>query len=97
MKKTVLAIGTHPDDIEIGCAGTLSILNNQGYELVFLVTTLGEEGSNLISKSKLSDIRKKEAQKSAHLLGASKIIFLGLPDGLTSFLKEDKIGLIKIL
>jgi len=35
--KKVLAVGAHPDDIELGCAGTLSKLHNEGWEITCLI------------------------------------------------------------
>jgi LmbE family N-acetylglucosaminyl deacetylase len=97
MTKTVLAIGTHPDDIEIGCGGTLMLLKDQGYQLVHLIVTSGEEGSNLISKRDLTLKREGEAKESAQFLGTANVIFLKELDGLTAFSKETKIKLISIL
>lgn len=97
MKKIALAIGAHPDDIEIGCGGTISVLKDQGYEIVFLVVTSGEEGCNLLSKNLVAQKRETEARNSSAALGASEIIFLLEPDGLTSFSKELKIRLISLL
>lgn len=97
MKKRVLAIGAHPDDIEIGCGGTLCLLHDQGYEIVHLIVTSGEEGSTHIPKDQLIQLRKSEAQLSAEVLGAKKVIFLDAPDGLTSFSKDLKIQMISYL
>lgn len=97
MKKTILAIGTHPDDIEIGCGGTLLKLCERGYELIHLVITSGEEGSHQGSKAVIASNREVEASDSAKMLGASRVIFFREPDGLTSFSKELKIRLISLL
>ena len=94
MKKSVLAIGAHPDDIEIGCGGTLCLLRDQGYEINHLIITSGEEGSIRLGKAELGKIRQKEALKSAEVLGVKKVIFLGIEDGFTSFSKESKIQII---
>ncbi|GIV15560.1 MAG: hypothetical protein KatS3mg022_0995 [Armatimonadota bacterium] len=40
----VLAVGAHPDDIEILCAGTLLRYRQQGHEVVLCVATNGEQG-----------------------------------------------------
>lgn len=97
MKKTILAIGAHPDDIEIGCGGTLSILKDKGYELIHLIMTSGEEGSLHSHKKQNAEKRESEATQSGKLLNASQIIFFREPDGLTSFSKDAKIKLISIL
>jgi len=68
----ILAIGPHPDDIELGCFGTLARFKKEGSQLEFLVLTYGgvrgSEGD-----------RKKEAVQSAGILGV-KPIFGGLKD-----------------
>jgi LmbE family N-acetylglucosaminyl deacetylase len=97
MKSRVLAIGTHPDDIEIGCGGTIRLLADQGYEIKFVVVTSGEEGSLNPDKEKLRSSRKNEANQSASILGASKVIFFDEPDGLTHLPKESKVKLIHII
>ncbi len=97
MKQKILAIGTHPDDIEIGCGGTLSILNKRGYETTHVVVTSGEEGSLETPKSQTIRRRESEAKKSAKILNSSQVFFLREPDGLTTFSKETKIKLISLI
>ena len=96
MKKRILAIGTHPDDIEIGCGGTLCLLADKGYEIKFIVITSGEEGA-LLDKDALRIRREDEARNSALVLGVKEIIFLRESDGLTTFSKEAKLKIIKII
>jgi LmbE family N-acetylglucosaminyl deacetylase len=95
--KTVLSIGAHPDDIEIGCGGTEILLKNQGYLIIHLVVTSGEQGSLNIPSDQLILKREKEALESGKLLGVSEVIFLRLPDGLTTFSLEAKIEMIQII
>ncbi len=97
MKKTILAIGAHPDDIEIGCGGTLSILKDKGHDLVHLIITSGEEGNFDRTKKRLAEKREAEATQSAKLLKASRVIFFREPDGLMASSKETKVRLISIL
>lgn len=96
MKKTILAIGAHPDDIEIGCGGTLSILKDKGHDLVHLIITSGEEGDLHSTKKQLAGKREAEAIQSGKLLKTSQVIFFREPDGLTTFSKELKTRLISI-
>lgn len=76
MKLDVLAIGAHPDDIELCCAATLAKLKLQGKTFGILDLTEGELGTRG-SRA----IRKKEAANAANILGVSTRINLGLPDG----------------
>jgi LmbE family N-acetylglucosaminyl deacetylase len=69
----VLAIGAHPDDIELGCSATLSRLKKQGCKIYLLILSKGEASGD-------PKIREKECEKSAELLGAEKLFFGGLED-----------------
>jgi LmbE family N-acetylglucosaminyl deacetylase len=60
----VLAVGAHPDDIELGCAGTLARHVAAGDEVTMLVLTPGESGPQGLT----SRIREQEAASAA--LGA---------------------------
>lgn len=90
-KKTVLAVGAHPDDVEILCAGTLALLKEKGWEIVISTMTAGDCGSAKLNKEEISAIRIKEAKRSAKLLN-SEYICLGNND---IFLFYDKPTLIK--
>ncbi|MBI2337682.1 PIG-L family deacetylase [Candidatus Daviesbacteria bacterium] len=83
MKKIILAVGAHPDDIDISCAGTVAKYIAEGTEVYYLVLTNGSKGSeNLkISTKVLIKLRKKEQQKSADFLGVKKVFFLNFVDG----------------
>lgn len=69
----VLAVGAHPDDIELGCCGTLRRHILKGDEVVFVIASLGERGTE-------AGTRRAEALKSAELLGVKDVHFLNLPD-----------------
>ena len=74
MKKVVLAIGAHPDDIEFGCGGTLSLFRERGHELHFLIVTSGEEGNFNYTKFELKELREKEAREASEELGAVSLV-----------------------
>ena len=69
----ILAIGSHPDDIEIGCGGTLALLGDAGCEINLFIMTDGGE-------SRVVSLRKKEQKCSAEILGAANIRYASLPD-----------------
>lgn len=83
MKKTILAVGAHPDDIDISCSGTIAKLIKDGGEAYYLVLTDGSKGSedSRISNQELIKIRQAEQQKAADLLGVKKVFFLDFVDG----------------
>jgi len=86
----VLAIGAHPDDIEIGAGGTMARHVANGDNVHFLVMTYGERSSPKIS------VRKREAKKSKNIVGASSLNFANIPDcevtdGVDTILKIEEI------
>jgi len=66
--RTVLAIGAHPDDVELLCAGTLVLLHAKGWKVECATMTPGDCGSTTRTRAEISAIRKKEATASAALL-----------------------------
>ena len=72
----LLAIGAHPDDVDISCGGTLAAAAAQGYAVGILDLTRGELGTN-----GTPEIRAAEAAEAARLLGAAGRWNVGLPDG----------------
>jgi len=71
MEKIVLAIFAHPDDAEIMCTGTLSLLKKAGWSVHIATMAPGDKGSVEYSREEIGKIRKSEAAKSAKLLNAS--------------------------
>ncbi len=66
----ILAIHAHPDDIEFQCAGTLALLKQKGCPIVMATMTAGDLGSAELPPEEIAAIRRKEALRSAELLGA---------------------------
>lgn len=66
MKLDILAIGAHPDDIELSCGGTLLSQAALGYKIGILDLTLGELGTR-----GNAEIRLEESAEAAKLLGVS--------------------------
>jgi LmbE family N-acetylglucosaminyl deacetylase len=75
----VLAVGAHPDDLEILCAGTLAKYARQGAQVSMAVATNGEVGSATLPKSEIAAIREEEARRAASIIGAD-FYWLGYPD-----------------
>lgn len=71
----VLAVGAHPDDVELGCGGLLLSLRARGYRFAITDLSAGERGS----RGTVED-RAREAKAAAALLGATARECLGLPD-----------------
>ncbi|MCA8949912.1 MAG: bacillithiol biosynthesis deacetylase BshB1 [Planctomycetes bacterium] len=76
----VLAFGPHPDDVEIGAAGTLLMLARRGYSASVVDFTRGEKGSHGSATE-----RDAEARAATARLGLRERVNLGLPDtGITA-------------
>jgi len=75
----VLAIGCHPDDLEIGCGGTLAKFAAQGHHVTMVHVANGDKGHKEIVPEELARIRAGEAAAAGKLIGA-EVIGLGVPD-----------------
>jgi len=73
--KRVLAIGAHPDDVEILCSGTLAKLVKAGHKVTIAHVTNGDVGHYFIPAEKLAEIREAEAAQAAKTIGADSIGF----------------------
>lgn len=67
----VLAIGCHPDDLEIGCFGTLAKYVRQGDEVAVCHIANGNMGHVVIPPDELREIRFREAEAAAKVIGAA--------------------------
>jgi N-acetylglucosamine malate deacetylase 1 len=76
LKLDVIAVGAHPDDVEIGCGGTLARLVQQGYRVGIVDLTDGEPTPG----SPSPEARLREAQQAAEMLGVHRRITLELPN-----------------
>lgn len=75
MQVDILAIGAHPDDVELSCAGTLAKASRLGYKVALVDLTGGELGTR-----GNRTVRSKEAARAAAILGCKREN-LGIPDG----------------
>ncbi len=76
MKVDILAIGVHPDDVELGCSGTIAKHIALGKKVGILDLTLGELGTR-----GNAELRTKEATEAAKILGVSFRTQLKMKDG----------------
>jgi LmbE family N-acetylglucosaminyl deacetylase len=80
LPKRILAIGAHPDDVEIACAGTLARCSQRGDSISLIVMCNGNSASTSLSPEELATIRSAELKDAAKVLGVEMLIELGLPD-----------------
>lgn len=76
MAVDVLAIGAHPDDVELGCGATVALLARRGRRVGILHLTRGEMGTRGTVEE-----RRREAERAAEILGAAELSFLDCGDG----------------
>ncbi len=75
----VLAVGAHPDDLEILCGGTLVRFVREGHEVVMCHATRGDRGSYVHTSEEIARIRGDEARRAAEICGA-EYTALGIRD-----------------
>jgi len=92
MKLDILAIGAHPDDVELGCAATIAKEISLGKKVGIIDLTRGELGTR-----GSADIRDQEAKNAADILGVAVRENLALADGFFINDKEHQLEVIKML
>ena len=90
MKVDILAIGIHPDDVELSASGTLLAHQAMGKSFGLLDLSAGELGTR-----GTPEIRKEEAMASAKLLGAAFRRQLDIPDGLFEHKPENWLKIVR--
>ncbi len=88
----VLAVGAHPDDVELGCGGTLALLARQGRRTGIVHLTRGESGT----RGSVQE-RRREAEEAAAALGAAELVFLDCGDGALRTGPAEEDALIAVL
>lgn len=92
MKLDILAVGAHPDDVELSCAGTLMAQIAQGAKVGLLDLTQGELGTR-----GTGEIRLQEAAAAAQVMGIAVRENAGFADGFFQNDKEHQLALIKYM
>lgn len=91
-KLDILAIGAHPDDVELGCGATIAKEVAEGKLVGILDLTKGELGTRGTPK-----IRAMEAESAAGVLGVMVRENIGLPDGFIENTKEYQLKIVEII
>jgi len=92
----ILAIGAHPDDLEVLCAGTLIKYLRNGDEVITCHVCDGNKGSKIYSSEELAKMRRAEALESAKLIGAVSL-WAGISDGEVVLDLDSRIKIIDVL
>lgn len=91
-KVDILAVGVHPDDVELGCIGTLIKQQQLGYTFGILDLTQGELGTRGTAET-----RRQEAKDSAMLSSAAFRVNLQMRDGFFEPTETNKLNIVKVI
>lgn len=92
MKVDVLAIGAHPDDVELGCGGTIARLISEGKKVAIIDLTQGELGTRGTNET-----RAVEAQNATKILGVSARENLKMKDGFLVNFEDYQIRIVEMI
>lgn len=92
MRLDILAIGAHPDDVELGCGATIAKEISLGKKVGVLDLTRGELGTR-----GTADIRDKEASNAAKILGVTIRENLAFADGFFVNDEKHQLEIIKVI
>lgn len=88
----ILAFGAHPDDVELGCAGTILAAVAEGKKVGIIDLTKGELGTRGTVA-----IRLKEAQEASKILGVAIRENVGMADGFFKNDQEHQLAIIECI
>lgn len=92
MKVDILAIGAHPDDVELGCGGTLAKLISEGKTVAVVDLTQGELGTRGTNLT-----RAEEAANASKILGFSDRVNLKMKDGFLQNSEEYQMQIVRMI
>lgn len=98
--KRVMAVMAHPDDADFTCAGTVAKWAAQGWQIVYVMCTSGDKGTNdpAVTPEQIAALREQEARLAAKELGVAECLFLGHKDGeleVTMAFRRELTGLLR--
>ena len=96
LNKVAVAVGAHPDDVEFGCAGTLALLKEKGWQIHVATAARGDCGSAEYGREEISRIRAAESARAAALLDAT-FNCLGCDDVFIMYDRETIVRAIELL
>lgn len=73
----------HPDDAELGSGGSIAQWIQEGHRVDYVICTSGDKGTKDydVSPHKLADLREREQEEAAKVLGVNRVVFLRHKDG----------------
>lgn len=94
-----MVVTPHPDDAEFGVAGTVVRWTREGKDVIYVVCTNGDKGSNDVNMKpeELARIREQEQLAAAKLLGVREVVFLRYPDQTLEDTPEFRKELVRLI
>ena len=92
MKVDILAIGAHPDDVELGCGGTIAKLISEGKKIAVIDLTEGELGTRGTNET-----RALESAEASKILGISARENLKMKDGFLENSEEYQLRIVRMI
>lgn len=89
IRMNVLAIGCHPDDLEIACGGTLRRLVREGHNVYMCHVANGDMGHAEIMPTELRALRTVEAEKAGELIGVKRVYNVDVGDCVVDYKEGD--------
>lgn len=80
--RRVMVSMAHPDDAEFICAGSVARWAAEGQEIIYVLGTSGDKGSDDLEMTgaQLMETREAEQRKACEVLGVKEVVFLRMPD-----------------
>ena len=92
LKTDILFFGSHPDDVELSCGGTILNYTSSGIKIRIIDLTLGELGTRGTVQ-----LRQKEASQAAKVLGALSRENLKIKDGDIENTSSNRLKVIRVI
>ena len=95
----VIVVIPHPDDAELRMAGTVARWTREGKDVIYVVCTNGDKGTNdpNVKPEELADIREQEQLAAAKILGVREVAFLRHPDQALEDIPEFRKEIVRLI
>jgi LmbE family N-acetylglucosaminyl deacetylase len=97
--RRALALGAHPDDVELQAGGTIAAWTREGVHVEVACFTTGEKGTDdpAWDPDELAEMRRQEARAAAAELGVATVHFLGAVDGELEVTLELRVAVARLV
>jgi LmbE family N-acetylglucosaminyl deacetylase len=95
----ILVVTAHPDDVDFGAGGTVSMWTEAGIEVVYCITTNGDAGGfdPDVPRSQIAGIRQREQRAAAQEVGVKDVRFLGYRDGSVEVTQDLRCDIARVI